>query len=81
MEDSVVIVSIRSEPILLFRLIVFLTPTMLRSVASRLTLPRSYRSFSSAGGLKDSYEFIRAEKLDNRVGLLTLHRPEALNAL
>jgi Enoyl-CoA hydratase/isomerase len=33
------------------------------------------------GALKDSYEYIRAEKKEGGVGLITLHRPAALNAL
>ena len=57
---------------------------MLRSVLSRSasSLQRTTpRLFSSGGGLKDSYEYILAEKPKESVGLITLHRPKALNAL
>ena len=31
--------------------------------------------------LKDNYEYIQVEKTDGGVGIITLHRPKALNAL
>lgn len=43
------------------------------------TVPRCFHRRGLAA-LKDSYEFIIAEQKDN-VGVITLHRPSALNAL
>jgi hypothetical protein len=55
-------------------------------VVGSLSTTSSYnRSLSSSGAttlLKDSYEHVLAEKKENgTVGLITLHRPSALNAL
>jgi hypothetical protein len=55
-----------------------------RIVVGSSFLSTSYRSLSSSGAilLKDSYEHVLAEKKENgTVGLITLHRPSALNAL
>jgi hypothetical protein len=58
-----------------------------RSIVVGSLLSSSYsRSLSSSGAtttlLKDSYEHVLAEKKENgTVGLITLHRPSALNAL
>lgn len=55
---------------------------MLRSALSRVSLSRGASPrFLSSTGLKESYEFIQAEKKTAAVGLITLHRPAALNAL
>ena len=62
---------------------------MMRASGSPLCFARNIiakRSFESLfarrtmSSLKDTYEFVKVEKRDN-VGLVTLHRPRALNAL
>ena len=68
--------------------------TMMRSVLLRSNTTRSLRSaaanvlaahprlFSTpAAALKDEYEFVKVEKPHENVGVITLHRPKALNAL
>lgn len=47
--------------------------------AARASFVSSVRFLSSA--LKDSYEFVTVEKREGGVGLITLNRPKALNAL
>lgn len=41
----------------------------------------SRRNSCSFSTLKDNYEYVKVEKRDGGVGLLTLNRPKALNAL
>ena len=46
-----------------------------RSTSTRASTPLFFST------LKDSYEYVKVEKRDGGVGLVTLHRPKALNAL
>ena len=50
-------------------------PLLLRVVPTATTTRRL------AHTLQDSYEYIKVEKTDGGVGVITLHRPKALNAL
>jgi len=47
--------------------------TVLSKVAPRL--------FFSTSALKDSYDYVKVDKRENGVAVITLHRPKALNAL
>jgi 1,4-dihydroxy-2-naphthoyl-CoA synthase len=58
------------------------TPAALRHLSAASTRPGTVfaaRRFQHT--LKDSYEYITVEKRDGGVGLITLNRPKALNAL
>lgn len=46
-----------------------------------MLVPRTAKLSFSTSALKDEYEYVKVEKRDGGVGLVTLHRPKALNAL